>query len=746
MSEFDFMSNEGNEGETQESGSQEFSFGETDSIPQPNYKIVHKTSKPVKKTGNRVIGMNMKKGEKGKKSKFAKKGTEVEKPKHTAKLTPGVVPPLQKIEQPPPEEEGFSFIDEGPAPISSNNADDDVSAFDFGAADGDEAVDDGTSAFDFGAAEPEDAQEASEFDFGSAEQSAPIPQQRVVNAPVQVPVAAAAAPPPQAPPQDDLPPEIKELGEEYGGFALSINNIALAVKDMYAETDKCKEDLAASEAQQAEASMKEEYDKAEQLALKMQELKDKIHENEQNFSYAIQEAFEKANEVPDFLKKHADVSEQQIPTLTTKQEQLENTLTSEKEQQEKDKASIEEERAKNKEAIDNLQAPIDLHTKTIEDMQAKYDQNVGDAAKPFDEKIAELETEKKEVNATINDLLKQIEQLRTKDKELQASIAKQQKERKAAVDAFQADLKAINSEKRQLDSEKRKVQADIRKIEAPFQSLLDIVEKRENKLQNLEKDLETTKQSLADAKSDVEQTEKANEIISQLCTNHLEYQDKRAEVATNLENHRQLVTDSNARLELLASQLITYRANLSSSEEFLMGSKAKEDELQARKTSAVSSKNFKAAKGFADQLKELKEHTEKAEKTIEDSKKGIESNENETTDLKSKIVEAQSSIEDESAQLTSLDYEFYQEGIETLNKLFEISHFSQKLLGGVKEMLETMLSHTEQPRPPTIEELQKQIDDLNAKIEEAVSNDDYETAEILQNKVVALTEKMKQLE
>ena len=766
MSEFSFTdetpNNDGGDAEgfsfgdsPENGGASEFSFGaeEQEEVKAPAPKPAAKP-KTVQRKGPRVIGQGKKPGKDKKVSKFAKKGTETEKPKHTAKLTPGVIPPIQKVEPPKPVEEESAF-DFGAADDTPATNNDETSAFDFGAAD-DTPADDETSAFDFGAAEETPAaeeNEASAFDFGAAEEEPAAPQ--VAPAPVQPQVQTPPAPVKvqvQAPVQTPVPaaadevPEVHELGEDYGNFAHSINSIATAVKDMYAESESWKLEIESSEKQQQEALENEEFDKAEQLDQRITELKEKIIENETNFSYALQEVFENANQTPDHLESHADKAKTQLPDLQKTQETLEKRLAEEEEKQTADKTTIEIERRKNAQTIDDLQAPINQHTSAIEELQKQYDENVAKASEPFDEKITSLETEKKEVNNKIADLLKQVEVLRSQDKKLQLDITKEQKGKKAAIDAFQADSKKIAAEKRTLESEKRKVALEIKKIEAPFQSLLDDVEKREKQINTLTEQLATTRRLVTEAQSDIEQSDKAVELIKSLCETQEKYSQERAALAESLEANRKLVTESTARVERLGEELIVLNTHLASAKEILSSSEAKEEQLQAQKVAAVSSKNFKAAKVCADQIKELKEATEKAQKTVENSNTGIKNNEAESEDLKSKITTATAAIEEESGNLNKMDYDFFEQAIESLDNLFKTSPFGEKLLHGLKEMLATMLEHTEQPKQLTKEEIQAQIDEYNTKLEAAVAADDFDTAEQLQNKIDSLTEKLKKFE
>lgn len=745
MSAFDFANETP---DNNNNGSSQFTFGEEQPEEQhPTQKAAPTKKAAPGKKGMRVIGIGKKKSTETKKpNKFAKKGTEKSetKQKISVQLTPGQIPELGEIKNPtiiqaPPKEDDTSAFDFGSAEPTSNQ-NDEVSAFDFGQAEATPASNE-TSAFDFGAASTENQAEAtSSFDFGG---SAPAPAQPPVqtrSVPTPEPVAQ------QSQPAADVPPEIQELGETYGGFALSLNNIALAVQDMIKETASSKEEITNSEKAQADALSNEEYDKAEQLDNKISQLKEKIHENENNFALCVQEALDLTTEAPNHLMEHATSASSKLPELTSRASAVETELSEKNELQTRDNTTIDIERRKNASKIQELETPINMHAKAIDDMQAKYDSDVSKATESLDTQITALENERRDISTQVSDLLKQIDALRTREKSVQAEINKHTRSRKQIVDGFSADLKKINQEKQSLESEKRKMNAEIKKIEAPFQSLLDDVAKREKEINALNDELKTLKEQIENAQRDTDEAEKGAELITGLIQSYGKYNEERSSRFEQMNSDRNEIIESRQKVSLLSQQLIQLNTDLKTSEELVAGAKAKEEQLEAQKKAAVASKNFKAAKTCNDQLKDLKEVTERAETTITTSAAKIAQNQEESAHLTDKIHTLETALVDEKDGLSKIDYEFFEEAVGILEKLFEVSRFSGKLLKGLQSMLQSLLDNTEKPVELSKDELKSMIDELNAKIEEAVEKENFDDAETLQVKVNALMTKYNNME
>lgn len=727
----------------EDNGSSEFNFG--DAQPEHQAPAAKPAAKKTlgKKSGMRVIGQNKKKtDEKKKVNKFAKKGTETkEKQKISVQLTPGQIPELGEIKNTPiiqaaPKDDDVSAFDFGSAEPAQNGSDE-VSAFDFGQADAGAAGSNETSAFDFGAAEEVPKDQGSAFDFGGAPPSPGT--QKIGSAPFQ-------QKPPEPQPAVDTPPEIQELGETYGGFALSLNNIALAVQDMIAQTANSKTEIEESEKAQSAALSNEEYDKAEQLDNKISQLKNQIHENENNFAMCVQEALDLTTEAPGHLMEHASSSSNKLPAYNSRASEIETLLSSKNEEQTRDNATIDIERRKNASIIENLQTPVNNHQKAIDEMQAKYDADVAKASESVDAQLTALENEKKEISQTVSDLLKQIDALRTREKSVQAEINKNTRAKKQIVDGFAGDQKKINAEKQTLEAEKRKVAQEIRKIEAPFQSLLDDVARREKEINDLSEELKNLKESITNAERDAQEAEQGAEIITGLVQAYGKYNEERTFRSDQLNNDRNEIVQSKQAVAQLAQELIKLNTDLKTSEELVAGAKAKEDQLEAQKKAAVASKNFKAAKQCNDQLKDLKDITERADKTITECVAKITTNQEKSQTLSERIVKLETTIIEEKEGLAKIDYEFFEEAVSILDKLFEISRFSSKLLLGLSNMLKALLENTEKPVQMSKEEIQAQVDELNKKIEEAVEKELYDDAEVLQRKVEILQAKLDTME
>ena len=534
--------------------------------------------------------------------------------------------------------------------------------------------------------------------------------------------------------------------ENYQKFADEMFSISYNVQQILNENKSMESSIQDTEKDLQEYTEKEDYEKADEISTKLNNMKTKIFQQTKEQANYIQKALTISKELPDMFTTHSKEAQQNYERFVNENEQLHNKLSFETTTKQKNEATIQKEREKNKLKISQLEMPIKTHENKINALQLTYDTNVKNVSQPFDDEIAKLTNEKTEVNNRIAQLLKEVEDLRARDKQIDQTIASQKKQKQQEINKFGNDKIKISNERAQLAKEKQKFDEEVRKIEAPYQRLIDDVNRRTKVISDLEEKIRTTEEAITTNKKAADEEEDTLRIIHSLLEDYSAYSTERQSLSADLDKYRDMLSKTTARMKELNSEMITYRSNLDTSEEMIAGAKAKEDQLEAEKKKFVSAKNFRMAKQITEQLNDFRDLAERADKTIADCALGISNGQEEMEKLKADSSNAEENIKELTDKLNKLDFEFFDETSISLEALFKVSDFASSILESFQQMIATLLSLSPHPPQLTKEEIQAQIDALNAKIEEAVAIEDYDTCETLQEKVDILTAKLEKLE
>jgi protein-arginine kinase activator protein McsA len=120
--------------------------------------------------------------------------------------------------------------------------------------------------------------------------------------------------------------------------------------------------------------------------------------------------------------------------------------------------------------------------------------------------------------------------------------------------------------------------------------------------------------------------------------------------------------------------------------------------------------------------------------------------EQEVADLTSEIASAQVGAEEARVSMLTIDQEFFTQAVKELKGLFEFSPYGQKLLRPLLEMLQFALEHTELSKETTKEEIDAELEALNNQLQEAIQQDDFDTAAQLQEKIDKLTAQLEKFQ
>ena len=530
--------------------------------------------------------------------------------------------------------------------------------------------------------------------------------------------------------------------EDFQKFAEEMHSISFNVQEILKDNQILETSIKESEKVVQEYSEKEEYEKADEISTKLNEMKTKIIQQTKEQSNYVQRALAISHQLPNIFQTHSREAQVKYEQLVKENEKLNQKLNLETTTKQKNEITVQKERDKNKFKISQLEKPIKDHENKINALQEIYDSNVHKVSLPFDNEISNLSDEKTQVNDRIEQLLKEVEQLRARDKQIDQSIAQNNIQKQHEISKFDNDKNRILNERQQLANEKQIFDKELRKIEAPYQKLIDDVNRRTKVIADLQERIKTTEEGITTNKKAAEEEEDTLRIMNSLLEDYTSYSSNREILATDLDNNREILSKSTSRMKELNIQMITFKSNLDISEEMLAGAKAKEDQLEAEKKKFVAAKNFRMAKQITEQLSDFKDLTDRADKTIAECALGISNGQEELEKLKVDSSNAENNIKELTDKLNTMDFEFFDQTLISLEALFKVSDFASSLLETFDQMINKLLELAPQPPQLTKEEIQAQIDALNAKIDEAVAIEDYDTCETLQEKVDVLTAKL----
>ncbi|OHT05771.1 myosin heavy chain [Tritrichomonas foetus] len=620
-----------------------------------------------------------------------------------------------------------------------------------------------TSAFDFGAATENETTnienaEESAFSFGQETKPEPIQsqtpyqQQNAYEAPSEASMfsfgSSAATPAPQmssqayaTPPQEEVPAD-SGLDEDCLKFVRQLAKYSKELEMAQSSYDRSNSSLQEMERQQSEALRNEQFDVADQLNGQISKMRAQMLMSQSSFNKTIADAMTLTNEAPQHFLAHAASAQTELPTLRVRKQALDKRLSNLKEDQQVDQQTIEIERKKNASLIESLKKPIQEHSEAHEQMEIDLKAQIANAKQPFIDTLDDLEKQKLSHEQRIEELKKEIMLHQNEINSIKSQIVSNQKQMKQAEDSFNGDKQNVINDKAALEKERDNLQTRIREIEAPFQNLVDTVEKRETEINGISTAIEKISQQIDDGEKDSKSCETAAGIINKLCQDHFMYSEKRTEAKNKFDMSIKSAKDSEARRNEINDEAIELRGRCQRASEFLNNAKLKVPQLEASKKAAVASKNFKGAQQINKELTSINEQIIENEKLVTQGTQQLEQLEAEASSLTSDIAKAQVEVEETKMNLLQLDYNFFSNANQVMENLVSLSPFGEKLLEPLVSMLIFALEHTEEPKQVSPEELKAELDELTQQQEQAVNNEDYDTAESLQEKINTLQAKL----
>lgn len=604
-----------------------------------------------------------------------------------------------------PEESVFSFIDDSaPAPTQNPQPDDQTSAFSF--------VNDSHLT-------PADQNQEAEAHASNTPFFLSEPQQDNQN-------------------DQQIPQDVKSEPEAHKSdevFSDTPNDPSNSIVDRF-KSLKTKVEKAAKEVSQSRDVIQSSNPTESTAAKALYE------NNRERLLSLLDQAIEITKEVPEMMKEREVTATNDIPELKKRKEDANKELIDLDVQQTRDKQQISEAKQNTKASINSLNRTYDIKLQSFNNKKSQYEQMMNQSLEPIAERLAEIEQQKSSQEKAIAELMQKIEE----HKSIIADLDKEYNEKMELYEQteakFNSQREQITEEERQLQQQRAETDAKIKKIEAPYQTLIDAIDKREKQMTRIAHRTQKIEALLADCTRDIQQCSSAADIITKLCNRHDETLRTRLEAKSRIEQATARINDLTHDSQPQKDQIKTLQFKLDRATEVVSSNSERAAQLEAEKKTAISQKNFMAAKQITQQLKEVQDLLQTAQKTIDESQAKIAKIQNDNSQQSVLIKKTQEELDEAKYVLLENDFNYFESAIAVLDGLFELSPFGVKLLKPLQELMLSALNYIE--RPPKLDPnlIAAKIDQLNKELDEVVSQEDFEKADEIQEKINRLQSKL----
>ena len=456
----------------------------------------------------------------------------------------------------------------------------------------------------------------------------------------------------------------------------------------------------------------------------------------------LDNAIEMSKDAPSLLTEREVYAKNQIPILQKQKEETNQKLSNLEIQQSNDKESLANARKSTEATISSINRAYDIQMKSFSLKRQQHEQKMNNALSPITERLAEIEGLKSEYEKKIQELMQKIQEYNNKIAQLDQEYEEKMQAYESIESSFNGSNSQMQEEEKQLQEQRAQADAKIQKIEAPYQALADAVEKRQHEINTLAKHAQDLDILLSDSIRDTNQCSSVANIVNNLVGSHASIVNKRIEskkaieaATAKLQELLQLNQPKEDEIQLLrnkssrAAEIVQTNTDLLST-------------LDAEKKTAISQKNFMAAKQITQQIKDIQDQLNNAQKTVADSEALISKYEEENYQINSQIRELREEIEDTKYSLLENDFNYFESTIATLDGIFELSPFGEKLLKPLQSVMLVGLEGIERPPKLDPKVIQQKIDELNVKLDKVVAEEDYEAADTIQEQINRLTTKL----
>lgn len=532
-------------------------------------------------------------------------------------------------------------------------------------------------------------------------------------------------------PEDDEKRYIKEL-----------ENYEKQAHHFYDKMKSLESEINQLQKSQSDALSNDMCEHALQISRTITESHKKLIDSFNGFSTALECAMNLATDAPKRMEEHSKSSQKDIPQLRVRQSAMMKRMTSLVDLQENDKQTLEVERSKVSSTIRSLNQPLSEHRKKHAEMAKKLESQIKECGRPFKERIDLLNEEKASHNKRISELLAEIESHKKSIKAINSKISEEEKNMNKELEVFSPQQKEIQNDERLIVSEAKAVAQKQRELESPFIDLQETVNKRDEEIASLSSMLDKVGHEIHEAEQDVDDSQAASDIISEICSGHANFKVARSVVKSKFDAANKACFDAESRLNQINTEITSISLEKDKSTKRIDEAMSQIPQLESSKKAYVASKNFKGAQQVAKQLKDAQDNLTTAKNLVEKNEAKLKDLQIEEKEIKANSLKLADDVEEIRKELDKTDFDFYSKASDLLLALCSSSPYAAKLLASLKNLVSFACKVTEPPKELTKEELSIKLDELNQQIAKAISEENFDVADSLQKQIDRITVKM----
>ena len=499
--------------------------------------------------------------------------------------------------------------------------------------------------------------------------------------------------------------------------------------------DSLQEEIEKLEEDQTHSLNEERFDAAHQINSKLTKSKENLASEMRNARQIVDSALLAVADAPAYLIERTKASQEELPQLQMRHSTLDKRLLSLVKQQQDESNQIEikekETELAMREITKNLEERRDRHEEMVRNLRTRIEAS----QEPFREKIRKIGADIEGHKQRIQELKAEIEAHEETVARLEKDAAEEKEKQRKDLESYKQEEAEVAADANEIIVKEHAAALKRNELEAPYKELLDSVARREKEISAVRSVLERIEKEISDSEKDRNECDRVIGIIHGLSEQYKTFRANSEEQICEEERAVQNLADIGKRKTEIEVELAQLKGSIERAKDVVSLGNQKMPELENNKKNAVAVRNFKGAQLFSQQLKDIQSQIAEAEKNISEwlEKQFVLEAEFEQLDLQVGIEEKK--LQSQKSDLTKCTADFYLSILKQLHTLFESAPFATKLLSALHDLVSCAFEHSEITKEMTSEEVEAKLVDLNEELERAVAHDDFDAAQLIQDKI-----------
>ncbi|RHZ65057.1 hypothetical protein Glove_319g62 [Diversispora epigaea] len=571
---------------------------------------------------------------------------------------------------------------------------------------------------------------------------------------------------------------MEHLETELSRMEKEMNQVSDIQLKVFQKRNKVHEQLAESwgilkslEIDQSNALSNEDYTQADKLMHEIQEIHSKIKILCGILS-GIEQALDELREKQvHYLKSQADASRLLEKELVKKKKEEEATFKQYESDMENlrniETKQINEIREQLEKDRSEIVLGLDLWNKSVAELNERIEERICVEKSERES----LYKKREHIQVQIADLLRRIEQLRIEDEGYKRQIEDVESKIETISNEFHAEKDENSKEKTELERKEREIENKTRQVEGSENNLHQRLEHYRQKQELARSELLSLEQRINEvgflAKTHHEEAVEAEKLIGNLRSRSQSY----LECDEEISNLKAQIEESDTEVKRLTSKVMHDQQTYSNIQQDITTIDSQIPALEEQKKLAVSGRDFKAAGRLANRIKDLQSTLKERTKFLESKRSSLEHDQEDLKSSRKKLDKLSSDSVEMEGKIGSDLCEELQESLLQLRSKYDV--INQQKLNTLKILLQNEIKGLEyriqhvrmrfnlldeknnQNELPNInkefKEILKfegkisdnslnatQLEELEARIQKAVENENFDLAEQLQTEKLRL--------